>query len=253
MNEYDVKAPYGNYQTKGEDDPYHLLMKMSSWNKELRSTISDVQYSLEGTIERQSQIIQDIDFITQNVTDITTEVDGANIRIGQLEITSSAVTISVANLDTRMGVAEGEITVLAGEVALKANTVLVDNLGTRVSSAEVNISGLTGQISSKVSYTDYTGNTIASLINQSATTIMLAANRIYMLGITEVAHTLNIGGNFRDSSVKSLNFRGASGGVSIYSDQIDNLTIGVVNRIRFESNTVDFSGTNVTGLYGRFG
>lgn len=79
MKQYTSYDPYGTYENKGED-PYSILMKMSSWNKEIRSTISDVQETLYGTVERQSQIIQDVSGITSNVFEIDS-------RLGETEST----------------------------------------------------------------------------------------------------------------------------------------------------------------------
>ena len=52
----------------------------------------------------------------------------------------------------------------------------------RVKSAEASISVQAEQIASKVSTTDYNGNTIASLINQDATTIQINAQKIDLQG-----------------------------------------------------------------------
>lgn len=277
-NDYENYDPYGNYQTKGED-PYSLLMKMSSWNKAIRSTISDVQESLDGTIERQSQIIQEVDRIELNVLDIMTGPDGVTSRVGKLEVKSDEITLNVSHIDTRVGEAEGNITVMAGEIALKANSTVtdgltskmanaeirlngidgvialtatkaqldtvngrlvtaestitaqagliglkanssvVDNIGSRVSTAEVTINSLSGSISSKVSNTDYNGYTIASLINQTASQITIAANAIDLLGITNVANFLTLGTGFGSNT--GIYFKGAAIGIESYGDTLN--------------------------------
>lgn len=219
MNEYENYDPYGTYETKGED-PYSILLKMAAWNKGLRSTISDVKVTLDGTIARQSQIIQEVDNITLNVTDIETNLTGVTTQVGQLEVRSDQITQNVLAIDSRVGWAESTINVQAG------------------------------QIQNKVGVSDFNGNTIASLINQTATTVTVIASKIELSGITEVAHTLNIGGNFRDTSSKSINFRGTSGGVAIYSNQTDDLAIAAVNRVDFNTPTINFNNAELTNFRG---
>lgn len=281
MNEYESYDPYGTYETKGED-PYSLLLKMSAWNKAIRSTISDVQESLDGTIERQSQIIQEVDRIELNVLDITTSLDSTVTRVGKLEIRSDSIEISVSNvksdlsgIDTRVGkievradgidlsvtnikndlsgtktrvgsvevrvdsittqvtsldirvgnlgtelaTASGNITTLAGRVDLKAEASVVNSLGSRVSTAEVSINSLSGTISSKVSMTDYNGMTIASLINQSASNITIAAQAIDLFGITNVANYLTLGTGFGSNT--GIYFKGAAIGIESYGDTLN--------------------------------
>jgi len=95
MDTYNVQDPYGTYQTKSGEDPYSILMKMASWNQEIRSTISDVQYNLDGTIEKQTQIIQNVDGITSNVFAIDTRVGKAESTIvQQATLISQRVTIT---------------------------------------------------------------------------------------------------------------------------------------------------------------
>lgn len=61
-------------------------------------------------------------------------------------------------------------------------------LAGRLSTAESSITQNANNIALKVSKTDYTGNTIASLINQTATTIKLQAERIDLVGKVKAEH-----------------------------------------------------------------
>lgn len=70
----------------------------------------------------------------------------------------------------------------AQAITLKADQSVVDGYGTRISAAESQIIIQAGQISNKVSTTDYTGATIASLINQSASTVLIEAQHIKLTG-----------------------------------------------------------------------
>ncbi|MEK4181722.1 phage tail spike protein [Aeribacillus sp. FSL K6-1121] len=88
----------------------------------------------------------------------------------------------IDGLGTRVSSAETSITQLANQISLKANQTTVDTLANRISSAESTLTIHTNQIATKVSQTDFNGNTIASLINQTATTIKLLAERIEFAG-----------------------------------------------------------------------
>ena len=94
-------------------------------------------------------------------------------------------------------------------------------LDTRVSSAESTLSVLPGQISSKVSKTDYNGNEIKSLINQSADSVKIAANQVNVEGATlftsgrlsqtslDAAYSVKIGGRnlVWDTEWKNISMR----------------------------------------------
>ena len=62
-----------------------------------------------------------------------------------------------------------------------------DDVETRVTSAEATLSVQAGQIASKVSETDYNGNTIASLINQNSTTVQISASHVDLQGAVTVS------------------------------------------------------------------
>lgn len=100
---------------------------------------------------------------------ISLEVERIDDSIATLEIQADNITLSVQSLDTRMGSAESTLSVQAG------------------------------MISSKVSYGD-----VISAIEQSPETIKMSANRIELSGITEVAHTLQIGTNNPQSGTRTI-------------------------------------------------
>lgn len=75
-----------------------------------------------------------------------------------------------------------QFSAMNGVIASKASSTVVDAIGTRVYTAEQNINSLNGTISQKVSYTDYNGYTIASMIVQDYNSINLIANNINLQG-----------------------------------------------------------------------
>lgn len=149
---YTVTDPYGTYQTKGEEDPYDILLRMKSWQNEIRATISKVTDNVTTIHEQQTQILQDIDSIDLSVLDILTDLTGKTTQISQLLLEVGQVKINVSDVDTRLGTAEGTLVVQAG------------------------------LIGSKVSLTDFTGQTIASMIVQDPYSISLFAQYLNLTG-----------------------------------------------------------------------
>lgn len=76
-----------------------------------------------------------------------------------------------------------QFTQLSNQIATKVSQTTYDSLAGRVTTAESNITQNANNISSKVSTTDYTGARIASLINQSASSVTIAAAHINLNGV----------------------------------------------------------------------
>lgn len=87
-----------------------------------------------------------------------------------------------------------ELTQTASEIRAEVSAVQTDvgDLETRVTSAEAAIVVNANNISSKVSQTDYNGATIASLINQSASTVTIQAQHIKLEGAITANQTFSI-------------------------------------------------------------
>lgn len=126
----------------------------------------------------------------------------------------------IGSLTTRVSTAESSITQQANQIASKVSTTTynadINGLKTRMSTAESSITQNANNIASKVSTTDYNGNTIASLINQSATTIKLSASKIDLSGYVTVsalgtagATTIN-GANIKTGTINAINITGST-------------------------------------------
>jgi len=184
---------------------------------------------------------------------ITLEVEAVNESIATIELQADEIKLSVEALDESIAT----LTIEADEIQLNVSAI-----DSRLGTAESNISVQAGQISQRVSYTDYNGYTVASMLNQTATTISLSAQMIDLLGITNVASALFVGtqGSMEE---KGIYFRDNA---SIYSPNgtgefhIENLGgyTYIYNHVIFGtpyggSTTVDFNQANVVGLYPTFG
>jgi phage minor structural protein len=158
--------------------------------------------------------------IEQTNEKITLEVERIDESIATLQIDADNIVLNVQSLDSRLGTAEGQLSVQAG------------------------------LIQSKVSQTDFNGNTIMSLIEQTPTEIKLAAERIRMEGITHVSGNLEIGKNWM-SGEKAIIFN--AGGSIRYNDGFiyQASTFGHTFRgdVTIDSGyNLNLSGVNVTGL-----
>lgn len=87
-----------------------------------------------------------------------------------------------------------ELTQTASEIRAEVSEVQTDvgDLETRMTSAEAAIVVNANNISTKVSQTDYNGSTIASLINQSASTVTIQAQHIKLEGAITANQTFSI-------------------------------------------------------------
>lgn len=235
-----------------------------------------------NAIERQRK---EMEFLLANLDDNNIlKLGSKKVQVGNstLEMWSDQIQLSVTGLDDRLGNAETTITQTAAEIELKASVVYVDTalapiytdidgVEQRIASAESSITQNANNIALKVSQTDFNGDTIASLINQSATTITLSAQKINMIGITNVASEFQLG-VAGDTDQKSIKFRGSDAWIYSTTSQFTISTmypvqwyapsmrmdgIGAIyydtQNIYHDNCNIDFTGCVVNGLYARFG
>jgi hypothetical protein len=120
---------------------------------------------------------EDVDASITNAHD--TAVSDAATAAEALYVTSSSYT--------------SELTILNNAISSKVSQTDFNALGTRVGAAESNITQNAQDIALKVSSTDYTGAKVASLINQSASTVTINAQHINLQGavtITDFDNTI---------------------------------------------------------------
>lgn len=118
--------------------------------------------------------------ITQQATQIQSKASQS--YAGELAAAITGLNDTLYTTNGRLTTAESTITQQAGLIQSKVSTTTFDALGARVGSAESTITQQSGLISSKVSSTDYNGATIASLINQSPSSIKILAKNINLEG-----------------------------------------------------------------------
>lgn len=120
--------------------------------------------------------------------------------ITQMESWNRGINFTLSNVeqtltDTNEKQAQLEITV----DGISTNVVAIDG---RVSAAESSIEQNAYEITTRVSYTDYTGETIVSMINQTPDTVTIAAENINFSGAVFGDSTATFAGNiYTDNSI----------------------------------------------------
>ena len=214
---------------------------------EIRSEVAALNVQLEDGIAQNKSLI------SQTATQIRQEV-----------------TSEVRRVDGRVDSANSSITQLASQVSIKADSSTVSALGTRVNSVEWNLDAANAQISQKVSQTDYNGNTIVSMINQTPYYVEINADKINLVGAVNVLSDIsgNLGtitsGNIdihNEIKVGNGIFLRGSGRTGMYFGDGSQMfssggavtieawnEVSIIGRPVKFYGTVDFSSANVIGL-----
>lgn len=185
------------------------------------------------------------DSITQSVADLNNNLSS---RITQTateirsEVTAQVTTINNNIQTTRNDVSAVTQTASQIQSTVTSQQTQISGLGTRVSTAESKIIQQADQLESRVSVQDFTGDTIVSKINQTATTISIHASKINLIGAVNVLS--DITGKLGTINTGTLN------SVNIYSANInisEDVTIGKVLKIGShwadrEPKAIEFGG-----------
>ena len=196
-----------------------ILDTLQRYRKELNFYLMNLDFDnmpvvsneIEGINSRLVDADGKFSLIEQDLDSITLAVGNAQGDISSLQITASGIQTQVTNQS-------GQISTINQTVSGIQTTVA--SLNTDVGSFYSQITQLDNEISSIVSFTDVTGNQIASRINQSATTITLEADKIDLLGITEVSDRLYVGGrDYNGRIILASNF--TNGGIDFDGESIE--------------------------------
>lgn len=161
-----------------------------------KQTLSDLL--TETKVEINENAKQFRSKIEQTNDRITLEVESVNESIAKLEIKADEIDLSVNNRITNEVAA---INIKANEISLK-----VSGLDSRMGQAESSINIQAGQIQSKVSYTEYNGPTVTSMITQDPYSISMLAQNLNLQGLVTITNlktpgqTVIDGGNVYGSS-----------------------------------------------------
>ncbi|MDR1370799.1 MAG: hypothetical protein LBJ72_11850, partial [Dysgonamonadaceae bacterium] len=161
----------------GEVLIYNIFLKVNE-SGYLIDLIEAVRVELQSGIVATAEEIKL--YANQKYTDlygrVTSEYNAA------ISVSAQNINLSVSalqnNLSSFKTYTESSINLLSNQISLKVSQTDFSELQNRVSYTESQISLFPNMISSKVSYTDFTGNNITSLINQTADSVKIMANRL---------------------------------------------------------------------------
>lgn len=174
----------------------------------MQSTIKGVtgltaEYSAIGNEYRKTQVDavnQRISMLNGRTNTIIANIDEFSVTLTEVKTETQKNTSDIKVVGSRVSTAETKIAQNAEQIALKANLTTVESIENRVSSAESSIILNANEISLKVSQTEYNGNTISSLINQTATSIQIQADKINLQGNVSVKGEFET--NYGNNTVK---------------------------------------------------
>lgn len=247
---------------KSKETMENILDTLIKYRKELNYLLMNLDIDNMPTIGGLMEDMQG------NYSLLTQTVDGIYMQVGNIQGDFADFRVEADNISAIVANNQGNIATLT----IQANGIqsTVTSHTTSIGSFASQITQLSGEISSIVSFTDVTGNQIASRINQTATTITLDASKIDLNGITTVNKQLRIGKSSDDlgsivfPGTASIEGSNSSSGITISAMsnivigsnlvQIGGLTVEIdANTVNFKDSTVDFSQANVLGITGTSG
>lgn len=198
-------------------------------------TLSDilVQQSADVSEQKkqvQSKFEQTDSKITMAVEEIDGELAQIEIGVGQIEARVSKNENNFASLSVNLS-----------NINLQVNNRIASAEG-RISSNEASINIQANQISQKVSQTDYNGNTITSLINQTASYIQIQASKINLNGAVIVngsitgATNIDVANNIRVGNAIYFN------GMNFIDNMGGGMDVNVWNETTWTTTQFDLNG-----------
>lgn len=208
------------------------------------SQVMQTASSLQSTVADQAG---QITVMKQTSASIQSQVTNQSGRISTLTQTANGIQTQVTNN-------KNSITSVTQTMSGIQSTVSYQ--GSQLSTARSDITQLSSSISSKVSYRDYNGREIASLINQEANRITISADALDLRGVTSIYGDNNSEATFDRYGDFNI-YHGSNLVFSIYNAVTETdlylanrriLTTSNVTRETYPIGTWDFGYADVIGL-----
>ena len=265
------------------DQTKEIIQREYRW--ELSETVTDLEKNIttEYTAMVSLTARELRTEMTQHVTTINDDMGSMETRLSssisqtaaqiRAEVKSEVTTINGGINSVKEDVSRLEITASGIQSTVTSHSTQIGGLNTQMSSAQSSITQLSNQITSKVSYTDYTGSTIISMINQDPYSVTIDARKINLNGATMINGTIegtssiNIatdatvgnnlylgkGGGYKSLVFNNSNRINSSGyGLELSAQEINlnstDITIGTSSGMTDFNGTVDFSYATVRGV-----
>ncbi|WP_182004752.1 tail fiber domain-containing protein [Priestia aryabhattai] len=174
----------------------------------------------ESVVAGINSVKEEVNVLNMDIAEVNDLIEVIDGQI-QLRVTKTefdALKNIVTTNESRLEVAEDEI-------ALRVEKTEYNVLKDKVEKNEASIVVHADEISQTVKKTDYNGNVIASLINQSATTIRLQASKIQLAGAVTVLSELS--GDLGTINAGILNAVTINGGTGSFTGDITAKTLFV--------------------------
>ncbi|WP_025907731.1 hypothetical protein [Priestia flexa] len=164
--------------------------------------------------DKKDNVVNAINSTQGGVNKLNMDVAEINEHINTIDdgLQLKATKTEVDEINQRVITNSGAIDVLNNEVAIRVKKDEYNELVDRVKSSEASIIVNADEISQRVKSTDFNGNTISSLINQTATTIKIQAKNIQFQGAVSVLSDItgNLG-TITAGTLKAVNLEAATG------------------------------------------
>lgn len=170
---------------KGRFEQNETMISQTAQEVRLKADKTVVDHLRNSVVNSQSSLSIMSDKIESKVSraelnTITGELMQTNTRITQTNAMIELMAGSVSSgADGRLTVLESKMTLIPGQIALLATKSEV-NAG--FNSVNLTLNAIEGSLSSKVESVDYNGETLVSMINQTAGSITIQANKINLDG-----------------------------------------------------------------------
>lgn len=236
-----------------EEDAYTPSSAISTREfKILRKRVAEDKAQLLAQITVNADQIQlmasktYVDGIKANLeASITVNADAIALKASQSELNSlgdrvttaeSTLTIQADAIATKVSTTDLNTTLTNYSTITQTSTAISTYVGANVyTKDEINttlgsystITQTAASIATRVATTDYNGNTIASLINQTATTIAISASKINLTGYVTMT-------NLETAGQTTING--------------DNITTGTLSADRIYGGTINGTNVNITNL-----
>ncbi|MGG4434619.1 tail fiber domain-containing protein [Priestia megaterium] len=174
----------------------------------------------ESVVAGVNSVKEEVNVLNMDIAEVNDLIEVIDGKI-QLRVTKTefdALKNVVETNESRLDIAEDEI-------ALRVEKTEYNVLKDKVEKNEASIIVHADEISQTVKKTDYNGNAIASLINQSATTIRLQASKIQLAGAVTVLSELS--GDLGTINAGILNAVTINGGTGSFTGDITAKTLFV--------------------------
>lgn len=236
-----------------------LLEEVDKARDEASEKLSEQKTVIEKNTNQKIRLVfeETVEYVDHELGDVTTQYR-AEIQLSAQELRT--------DMSANMNAVNGNMQLIRNDVSSISQTasmiqsqvssqeIQISAQGTRISSAESSITQQAHQIQQKVSQTDYNGNTLVSMINQTAGNIKIQADNIdliggvlvdgYISGATyiDVTTDINLGRMIRFNDMTAIYSSGGSMGLDAFAN------------IEYQAQThkfygnVDFSSATVTGL-----